>query len=607
VIFSMRTLHAQTLARLVLALVVLCLLAGTALAQKRLALVIGNDAYEEISKLEKAVNDATAISDTLKGLGFEVTTATDVGRRDMNRAIQDFVSGIQEGDTAMFFYAGHGVEIDGENYLLPVDIPDASPGNAGFIETESMPLDDILARLRERNARLNLVVLDACRNNPFSRSGTRSLGGGAGLARISAPQGTFVMYSADVGEAALDRLSDDDDNPNSVFTRILIPLMKNSELDLVDTARQVRREVRNLALSIGHQQTPAYYDAVLGDFFFADGNVNDGKSANNNGTVEVATLPSAPAPAIETPASPQVPTPANPPSRSLIVTGGEKDSIRLWDGETGSMISELEGEKIVISTLKLVDSGKTLIVAGSDGALFSYSLPGFKKINALYPGIAATSLAQTRDGTLVLGGSNGMMAAINPLTFDVIWQSQNHTGIISPIIASQDGSTVVSASGDGTVALTDTATGKLLGRINSQPGKSITDIAYVTQTMLVAVHEDGTIAYLNTRTAEVVQAFAGTHGWISSVGLTPDTNTFVTANVDGSLSFWATNTGNRLGTFQAHDDVASGAKFMQIGGKNRMISTSFDGFLKVWNEQGRGLVSSMDHGSAILHLDYTGS
>ncbi len=238
------------------------------LAEKRVALVVGNNDYANVIRLHKAVNDATTMSQTLRSIGFDVTEAINVSRRDMNFAVQGFVNQIEPGDIAMVFFAGHGVEIRGENFLLPVDIPDATPGQEDFVKGEAISLNDILLRLKRRKARLNIVILDACRDNPFTRSAGRSLGASRGLARVSAPKGTFVMYSADAGEQALDRLNDNDRNANSVFTRTLVPMLKQPGLDLVSIARETRRKVRKLALGVSHEQTPAYYDAVLGDFFF---------------------------------------------------------------------------------------------------------------------------------------------------------------------------------------------------------------------------------------------------------------------------------------------------------------------------------------------------
>ncbi len=243
--------------------------AAPVFASKKVALVIGNDHYQNVPGLEKAISDASTIASVLSQTGFEVLQANDASRRATNQKIHEFISRVDPGDVAMFYYAGHGVEIRGQNYLLPVDVPSAEPGQEGFVKAESISLTSILERLREKHARLNIVVLDACRNNPFKSTTQRGVGSTRGLAAVTPPKGTFILYSADAGEAALDALSESDTNPNSVFTRVLAPLISKPDIDLVAMAREVRRQVRQLASSVYHEQTPAYYDAVLGDFYFA--------------------------------------------------------------------------------------------------------------------------------------------------------------------------------------------------------------------------------------------------------------------------------------------------------------------------------------------------
>ena len=557
----------------------------------RLALVIGNDNYAEIAKLQKAGNDARAIGKTLESLDFAVTIAVDTTRREMNRAIQDFVNAIQPGDTAMFFYAGHGVEIEGENYLLPVDTPDAAGGQAEFISAESIALDDLLGRMRSREARINVIVLDACRNNPFSGKGKRGLGGAQGLARISAPQGTFVLYSADVGEAALDTLGEGDENPNSVFTRTLVPLMKKPGLDLVDTAREVRRQVRELAIGINHDQTPAYYDAVLGDFFFAA--VPQGEPGELQ----------EPGQKIEKTVVPAKRQSSERAAGSMIITGGEKDSVRLWDGEKAALISELEGEKILISTLAFIDGGRAVAIAGKDGALFSYVLPQFKKLNAVYPGFRVSSVGELKDGTLVVGGDDGSLAALAPDSWETLWQERPHTATISPVLVGDASQTIVTASADGTIIVSNALNGKIISRAQTIAGKSITDIAFITPTTIVASHEDGTIAYVNLKTGKPLSSFRGNKGWISSVDLSPEGTSIVTAGVDGTIATFALGSDAAIAKIAGHTDVASGANFMAIGGEQHMVSSGFDGALKIWNRDGSKPIATLDHESAILHFD----
>ncbi len=261
-----RTHSFRLLASLVLAL---ALVPFAALAQSRHALVIGNDAYAEVPRLQKAVNDAVAISGALEAQGFTVATLTDAPRRAMNRAISNFTQGLRPGDTALVFYAGHGVEIDGENYLLPVDIEAPGSGDGDFVKAESIALSRLLDRIRATGARTTLAIIDACRENPFAQSGGRGIGTARGLGRVIAPEGTFVIFSAGAGQLALDRLSDEDANRNSVFTRSLLPRLAEPDLELREMVGEVRQDVRDLAASVGHQQFPAYYDELLGDFYLA--------------------------------------------------------------------------------------------------------------------------------------------------------------------------------------------------------------------------------------------------------------------------------------------------------------------------------------------------
>lgn len=236
---------------------------------KRSALIIGIDAYEEVPQLAKANNDATAMADALDTLGFDVHLHLDVTRRQLYRALTDFTATLGSNDESFVFFAGHGVESSGRNYLLPADMPKIRPGQEILLNSSSLPVDDIIQAIERRGARISTLVLDACRDNPFPREGTRSLGGTRGLTAVNVPKGTFILYSAGVGQAALDRLSEDDTDPNSVFTRVLLPRLVEPGLSVRDLAVQVRSEVESLAAMVGHQQRPAYYDEISGAFSFA--------------------------------------------------------------------------------------------------------------------------------------------------------------------------------------------------------------------------------------------------------------------------------------------------------------------------------------------------
>jgi uncharacterized caspase-like protein len=244
-------------------------LASAAAAQDRYALIIGQDSYQNVEPLRKAVNDARAIGQSLQKLGFKVTLGENLTRRDFVLRVSEFENRIRPGDTAFVFYAGHGVEIEGANYLLPVDVPKVAAQQLGILRDEAISTLGLVERLKARGTRSQIVILDACRENPFRDNTGRSLGSTRSFSRIDAGQGVFVMYSAGLGETALDRLSDGDQDPNSVFTRTLVPLLQDPNLSLVDLAKEMRTRVKTLANTIGHKQTPSYYDEVDGDIFLA--------------------------------------------------------------------------------------------------------------------------------------------------------------------------------------------------------------------------------------------------------------------------------------------------------------------------------------------------
>lgn len=236
------------------------------MADTRRALVIGIDDYENVADLEKAVNDAKAISERLETSGFETDLILDADGSTLITSLERIASRIQPGDEVVFYFAGHGVEVDGQNYLLPADIQISTGSGELALRRQSLPVSEVTNALQRKGARVSLLILDACRDNPFDRTGTRSLGGKRGLARIDAPEGTYIMYSAGAGQAALDTLGPNDANPNSVFTRALLPRLAMPGMRLRDMVLEVRSEVRDLAGTVGHNQFPAVYDQLDGTF-----------------------------------------------------------------------------------------------------------------------------------------------------------------------------------------------------------------------------------------------------------------------------------------------------------------------------------------------------
>jgi Caspase domain len=243
-------------------------LAVPAQAEKRVALVIGNNDYKFVPKLQKAVNDARTMGDTLKQLGFQVMVAENQNRQQFSQSLLTFDNALGPGDTAFFFYAGHGFEIAGQNFLLPTDVPAATEGQEELVRDASVLADRVIERLQNKKVRTSILVFDACRNNPFERSGTRAVAGGGGLAPMTQlPEGVFSIFSAGPRQTALDRLSNDDANPNSVFTRTFAKELMQPGENLVQVTQHTRRLVSEMAETVSHKQVPVYFDQMVDDVF----------------------------------------------------------------------------------------------------------------------------------------------------------------------------------------------------------------------------------------------------------------------------------------------------------------------------------------------------
>src|SRR6201996_1320628 len=230
-----------------------------ALAEKRVALVIGNSAYQNVARLDNPRNDAALMGETLVGLGFTLVgdrAQLDLDKGSMDLAVQNFGRQIQGADVALFYYAGHGVQVAGSNFLVPVS---ANPTREADVDFQMVDVNLVLRQMQGSGTRLNMVILDACRNNPFGARGLRSADGG--LAQMRAPEGTLISYATQPGNVA-----QDGSDGHSPYTRALTTTIKRSGLDIFQTFNQVGLAVKRE--TSGSQQPWVSSSPIDGTFYF---------------------------------------------------------------------------------------------------------------------------------------------------------------------------------------------------------------------------------------------------------------------------------------------------------------------------------------------------
>ena len=244
--------------------------AHSASAENRLALVIGQSAYRSVPALPNPANDARAVTQMLTDSGFEVSTAADLSQGQMREAVSDFAGKVaaKGADTvALVFYAGHGLQIDGENFLVPVDI---DPKREADIPIQAVRLNDILNTLTSVPSKMRILMLDACRNNPFPE--LKTAGGGLAIvdAKVGAP-GTFLSFSTSPGAVA-----EDGSGSNSPYTNALLAAGKEQNIPIEETFKRVRLAVNKVT---DGRQTPWDSSSLTEDFRFSGTSVAGPKPA----------------------------------------------------------------------------------------------------------------------------------------------------------------------------------------------------------------------------------------------------------------------------------------------------------------------------------------
>jgi hypothetical protein len=228
---------------------------GSTQPQKKIALVIGNGSYIS-SELANPENDAKAMKIALQNVGFTVLEYENLTQSQMKKAIDDFGAKLKVNDVGLFFYAGHGIQSKGYNYLIPVD---AQLQSEQQVEYDCVQADRVLALMEASGSKVNIIILDACRNNPFERSWTRSESG-KGLAFMTAPSGTLIAYATSPGSTASDGAGN-----NGLYTSAILESITIPESTIIQMFQNVGRIVSQKS---NKQQVPWISSSLIADFYF---------------------------------------------------------------------------------------------------------------------------------------------------------------------------------------------------------------------------------------------------------------------------------------------------------------------------------------------------
>jgi uncharacterized caspase-like protein len=569
-------------------------------AEKRVALVIGNGTYTKVARLNNPKNDAAAMEAMFKAAAFtSVVRLNDLGVTAMKRAVRDFSDTAQDADIAVVFYAGHGIEVAGVNYLIPID---AVLERDIDVQDEAVSLDRI-NQVLEPVKRLRLIILDACRDNPFARSmrrtiATRSVRSGYGeIDERSLPPNTLIAYAQRAGFTAEDGVG----SSNSPYTTALIKHLPTPGLDIELALRRVRDEVLR---ATKNKQEPFRYGSL--------------------GGAEIALIAKPAEAELPKKIEPIAPSPLGQAAAewSTLRTKTEIDELEAFAKRhqgtyfadlARARIDELKKQQVAVAKPEteqktkrseaveqktaLVPAPKVLSPTPSGGA--RPGQPNAPVPTALvFQGHSDTvlSVAFSPDGTTVASGSSDTTVRfIDPLNANAKGAPiTGHIGPVSAVRFSPEGEMLATAGSGGderTVRLWNVGDRGVIGRLTGHLD-SVTDVVFSPDgTMLATASADATVRLWSLSSRRQIASLTGHGGPVRAVTFSPDGKLLASAGADGTVRLWDVERRASIANLKARDEVNDVA-FSPDG--RLLASAGRENAVRLWDVDNRRAKGAID-------------